>query len=211
MLTFWAASLPRDLLGGYCLILFLQRRAKSGTYPIGVFDCSARFGGTSLNDKLLQGPDLTNQLVGVLTRFRKEPMVFMGDIDAMFHQVRVPEGQRDFLRFLWWPDGDLTQGLEEYQMNVHLLRAVSSPSCSNFTLRKAADDAEKIVGTEAAVLQKNFYVDDCLRSEGKEDTAIERYVTFAMLAPRKGLIWPSSLATTRKFSKVSRKKCAPQK
>ena len=60
-------------------------------------------------------------------------------------------------------------------MNVHLFGAVSSPSCSNFALRKAADDAEKIVGTEAAdVLRKNFYVDDCLRSEGKEDTAIER-------------------------------------
>ena len=140
-----------------------------------VFDCSARFGGTSLNDKLLQGPDLTNRLVGVLTRFREEPIAFMGDIDAMFHQVRVPEGQRDFLRFLWWPDGDLTQDLEEYQTNVHLFGAVSSPSCSNFALRKAADDAEEIVGTETAdVLRKNFYVDDCLRSEGKEDTAIER-------------------------------------
>ena len=34
-----------------------------------VFDCSARYRGTSLNDKLLQGPDLTNSLVGVLTQF----------------------------------------------------------------------------------------------------------------------------------------------
>ena len=149
--------------------------AKKPNKIMVVFDCSARLGGTSFNDKLLQGPDLTNRLVGVLTRFREEPIAFMGDIDAMFHQVRVPEGQRDFLRFLCWPDGDLTQDLEEYQMNVHLFGAVSSPSCSNFALKKAADDAEKIVGTEAAdVLRKNFYVDDCLRSEGKEDTAIER-------------------------------------
>ena len=65
-----------------------------------VFDCSARFGGTSLNDQLLQGPDLTNGLVGVLSRFRQGPVAFMSDIDAMFHQVRVPEDQRDFLRFL---------------------------------------------------------------------------------------------------------------
>ena len=60
-------------------------------------------------------------------------------------------------------------------MKFHLFGAVSSPSCSNFALRKAADDAEEIVGTKAVdVLRKNFYVDDCLRSEGKEDTAIER-------------------------------------
>jgi len=52
--------------------------------------------------------------MGVLTRFRQGPVAFMSNIDAMFHQVRVPEGQQDFLRFLWWPDGDLTQNLEEY-------------------------------------------------------------------------------------------------
>ena len=140
-----------------------------------VFDCGARFGGTSLNDQLLQVPDLTNRLVGVLTRFRQGPIAFMGDINAMFHQVRVPEGQQDLLRFLWWPDGDLTQNLEEYQMNVHLFGAVSSPSCSNFALRRAADDAEKVIGSETAnVLRKNLYVDDCLRTEETEEAAIQR-------------------------------------
>ena len=59
-------------------------------------------------------------------------------------------------------------------MNVHLFGAVSSPSCSNFALRKAADDTE-IVGAETAdVLRKNFYVDDCLRSEETEESAIQR-------------------------------------
>jgi len=58
-----------------------------------VFDCSASFQGTSLNDHLLQGPDLTNSLVGVLSRFREHSVVFMGDIESMFYQVRVPEAQ----------------------------------------------------------------------------------------------------------------------
>ncbi|XP_042264714.1 uncharacterized protein LOC121895540 [Thunnus maccoyii] len=35
-----------------------------------VFDCGARFQGTSLNAQLLQGPDLTSSLIGVVTRFR---------------------------------------------------------------------------------------------------------------------------------------------
>ena len=50
-----------------------------------VFDCSARFRLTSLNDQLLQGPDLTNSLVGVLTRIRKSQAVFMADIESMFY------------------------------------------------------------------------------------------------------------------------------
>ena len=37
-----------------------------------VFDCSALCHGQSLNQQLLQGPDLTNNLTGVLCRFRKE-------------------------------------------------------------------------------------------------------------------------------------------
>jgi hypothetical protein len=49
-----------------------------------VFDCSARYRGTSLNDQLLQGPDLTNSLAGVLTRFREEPVAFMSDVESMF-------------------------------------------------------------------------------------------------------------------------------
>lgn len=45
-----------------------------------VFDCAARFKGTSLNERLLQSPNLTNTLVDVLIRFRQEEVVLMGDI-----------------------------------------------------------------------------------------------------------------------------------
>ena len=140
-----------------------------------VFDCSAKYHGSSLNDKLMQGPDLTNSLVGVLLRFRQAPVAFTADIESMFYQVRVPENQRDFLRFLWWPEGDLSRRVEEYQMNVHIFGAISSPSCSNFGLNQAANDSEGDIGAETCdVLRKNFYVDDCLRSEETEDEAIDR-------------------------------------
>ena len=46
-----------------------------------VFDCSAKYQGTSLNDNLLQGPDLTNGLIGVLARFRKETIAIMCNIE----------------------------------------------------------------------------------------------------------------------------------
>jgi len=62
--------------------------AKPGKVRI-VFDCSAKYRGSSLNDKLLQGPDLTNSLVGVLARFSQEAVAVMADIESMFHQVKV--------------------------------------------------------------------------------------------------------------------------
>lgn len=52
-----------------------------------VFDCSASFQGTSLTAELLQGPDLMNTLLGVILRFRQEPVALMVSIEGMFHQV----------------------------------------------------------------------------------------------------------------------------
>ncbi len=65
-----------------------------------MFDCVAGFQGTSLNAKLLQGPGLISSIIGVVTRFRKEPMILMADVESMFHQVKVPADDVDLLRFL---------------------------------------------------------------------------------------------------------------
>lgn len=71
---------------------------------------------------------MTNNLIGVLIRLRQYEVAYMTDVESMFHQVKVPENDRDLLRFLWWPNGDLYKEVEEYQMAVHLFGATSSPS-----------------------------------------------------------------------------------
>ncbi|KAJ8377835.1 hypothetical protein AAFF_G00251540 [Aldrovandia affinis] len=83
-----------------------------------VFDCGASFQGTSLNQQLLQGPDLTSSLVGVLMRFRQETVAVMADVEAMFHQIRVSHEDTDFFRFLWWPDGNYEQELLEHKISI---------------------------------------------------------------------------------------------
>ena len=92
-----------------------KNASKSGKVRI-VFDCSANHGGTFLNNKLLSVPDLTNQLAGVLIRFRTEEVAFMGDIEAMYYQVQVPKEQRSVLRFFWWEDSNLCGDLLDYEM-----------------------------------------------------------------------------------------------
>ena len=77
---------------------------------------------------------MTNSLVGVLTRFREHEVAFCGDIESMFYQVQVPRSQYSYLRFFWWPEGDLNQEPIKYNMKVHLFGAVSSPSIANFAL-----------------------------------------------------------------------------
>lgn len=62
----------------------------------------------------MQDPDLTNSLVGVLTRFRQDRVAFMADIQAMFRQVRVPDEHVIFsdssggLMEIWnWPSRNI--------------------------------------------------------------------------------------------------------
>ena len=66
-----------------------------------VFVCAARCNGVSLNSQVLQGPDLTSNLVGVLIRFREKPIAIMADIERMFHQVHVSPKDCDAPRYLW--------------------------------------------------------------------------------------------------------------
>lgn len=138
-----------------------------------VFDCSAKYMGQSLNDHLLQGPDMMNMLVGVLCRFRKEPVAFVCDIEQMFHQFKVNVEHRNYLRFLWWDDGNFSKDPTTYRMTVHLFGAVSSPGCANFGLRQAATDGELQFGSDVAnFIKRDFYVDDGLKSVATPEEAI---------------------------------------
>lgn len=89
----------------------------------------------------------------------------MADIEKMFYQVRVPIEDSRYLRFLWWPSGEMDKEPEEFQMLVHLFGGVSSPSCANYALQKTAEDnAEHFDKDTIQTVRRNFYVDDCLKS-----------------------------------------------
>ena len=152
-----------------------------------VFDCAAKCRRTSLNDQLLSGPDLTISIVGVLSRFREDPVTLAADVECMFHQVRVPPADRDAFRFLWWPDSNLNQDPADYRMELHLFGATSSPSCANFALRKTAEDNRgEFPGEIINAVKRNVYVDDCLKSVKSSECAIEFVVQLRHLLSKGG-------------------------
>jgi len=138
-----------------------------------VFDCSAKYQNDSLNRHLLSGPDLTNGLAGVLIRFRRYPVAIMCDIEKMFHQFFVCEPDRDYLRFLWWENGDLNSEPRDYRMRKHLFGAASSPACANYGLKHLAKCQEQQYPDAASFVQDDFYVDDGLSSVKTEHEAIQ--------------------------------------
>ncbi|XP_062422700.1 uncharacterized protein LOC119214058 [Pungitius pungitius] len=139
-----------------------------------VFDSSAQCDGISLNDVLLSGPDLNNSLIGVLLRFRREPVAVTADIRQMFYCFSVREDCRDFLRFLWFRENDLNQDVVEYRMRVHVFGNSPSPAVAIFALRRAAKHQEECYGSDARhFVERDFYVDDGLKSFSTEAEAIE--------------------------------------
>ena len=138
-----------------------------------VFDCSCKFKDFCLNENMMQGPDLTNNLVGILCRFRMNKVAFTCDIQQMFHQVKVKPDHRNLLRFLWFKDNDINGPIVQYRMTVHVFGARSSPSVVNFALKSAADKF-KTDETQVAAefIQNDFYVDDGIKSVNTVDEAI---------------------------------------
>ncbi|XP_062614169.1 uncharacterized protein LOC134275907 [Saccostrea cucullata] len=152
-----------------------------------VFDCSARYKDASVNEHLLTGPDLTNALTGVLCRFRQHPVAVMCDVEKMFHQFVVHEADRDFLRFLWWEDGNLDAEPKEYRMRLHLFGAASSPGCANYGLKFLARSQEEHLQAASFFVQNNFYVDDGLTSVETEEEAIKLIQDAQILCANGGL------------------------
>ena len=138
-----------------------------------VFDSAAETEGVSLNKLLLSGPDLTNSLLGVLLRFRQNPVAVTADIEQMFYSFFVNEEHRDFLRFLWFRNNDPQNEVVDYRMKVHLFGNTSSPAVATFGLKKTAKEEEHKFGQDAKeFVDENFYVDDGLISLPDSEQAV---------------------------------------
>ena len=73
-------------------------------------------------------------------------------------------------------------------MTVHLFGASSSPGCSNYGLKQAAQDGEAEFGTQAAnFVRSNFYVDDGLASTPSVKQAIDLVSDTKALCAKAGI------------------------
>ncbi|XP_055957967.1 uncharacterized protein LOC126823725 isoform X1 [Patella vulgata] len=141
-----------------------------------VFDAAATYRGTSLNSNLMTGPDLLNNLFGILIRFRLYKVAIVADVEGMFHQVRVPVRDTDALRFLWKEDILQPGPPDVYKMKVHIFGAVDSPSCANYAIKRTAKyNCNQFNSLVIETTLKDFYVDDLLKSVETPPEAVQLY------------------------------------
>ncbi|KAK7880766.1 hypothetical protein WMY93_032579 [Mugilogobius chulae] len=135
-----------------------------------VFNCSFTFNGQSLNDNLLPGPTLGASLLGVLLRFREHPVAISSDVKGMFHQVRLLEEDKPFLRFLW-RDVKVDQEPTIYEWQVLPFGTTCSPCCATFALQTHVQRHTEPEEDARLSVERCFYVDNCLQSLQSQEEA----------------------------------------
>lgn len=136
-----------------------------------VYDGSAKSSnGLSLNDNLMTGPNLQNDLFNILTRFRIHQVVISSDIEKMFLQIKVGENDQNFQQ-LYWRDSE-QQSLKTYRLNRVVFGLTNSPYVAMRCVRQLALESEHKYPDASFILQNEIFMDDILCGAENIDKAI---------------------------------------
>ena len=138
---------------------------KSNSTPVRiVFNSSQKCRGVSLNDCLIKGPDnYINSLIGILLRWRENPVTLVGDIKKMFHSIATDETTQHCHRFLW-------RGLQTEKLpDTYVITRVNmgdrpAPAICAEAIKRTAELASNDHPDVAKLLDRSIYVDDIVDS-----------------------------------------------
>ena len=156
---------PQEVTGKECYLphrAVIRENAESTKIRV-VYDASTRPSETSpsLNDCLLTGPLLHNQLWSVLVRNRLNPVALTDDLRKDFLQIVIREADRDALRFHWIRDLQSTE-MEVLRFTRVVFGLTSSPFLLNGVIAQHLESIEPRYPESVAEIRKNLYVDDLL-------------------------------------------------
>lgn len=155
--------------GTYCIPHHAVYRPADGDSKIRVvFDASAGARGLSLNESLLQGPKLQQDIVDVLTRFRVPKRVFTADICKMYRQILILPEYRT-LQHVFWRTSPLEK-LIEYELNTVTYGTNCAPFLALRVLKSIAlDDCADSDAVRDALLNQTYVDDVCAGADSTTD------------------------------------------
>ena len=135
------------------------RPEKKSTPVRIVFNSSSVYQGHRLNDYWKKGPDLLNNLFGVVLRFREKGVAISGDISKMYHRVLIPQQDQRVHRFVW-RNFDTSRKPDVYVKTVLTFGDKPAPAMAQIALQKTAQESQTSHPQAAKTLMENTYMDD---------------------------------------------------
>ncbi|XP_020296284.1 uncharacterized protein LOC109861165 [Pseudomyrmex gracilis] len=126
-----------------------------------VFDASCKTSsGVSLNDALMVGPVVQQDLMSILIRFRSFRYVFTADIVKMYRQVLLDPSQTRLQRILWRDDPN--DRVDAYELNTITYGTSSASYLATRCLLHLAEQHSSQFPVGANRVKRDFYMDDLL-------------------------------------------------
>ena len=132
-----------------------------------VMNSSISFMGHVLNDYWAKGPDVINNLIGVVLKFRGELYAFAGDIHKMYHSVKTTPLVQHTHRMLW-RNGDRSREPDHYALTTVTFGDKPGGSITTVAMHKTAEMSADSHPQECEVIKNDSYVDDILSSVSEE-------------------------------------------
>ena len=137
-----------------------------------VFNSSANYMGHTLNEYWAKGPNLLNNLLGILVRFRENEVAMIGDIKKMYHSVKIGTVEQHTHRFLW-RDMDTYRDPDTFIVQTVSFGDKPAGTIPTVALRKTADMREKDFPAAAKIVKNNSYMDGILDSVNTKEKAYQ--------------------------------------
>ncbi|XP_045500327.1 uncharacterized protein LOC123697818 isoform X1 [Colias croceus] len=148
------------------------RTDKDTTKTRVVFDASCKgLNNVSLNDDLMVGPTLQEDLRYLIMRWRLKPICFVADIEKMYRAVIVERGHQDNQRILW--RNNPSDEVRDYRLLRVTFGTASAPFLAIRTLHQVANDEGRNYDIESQIIKEDFFVDDLISGRDTVDEAVD--------------------------------------
>lgn len=135
------------------------REDRSTTKVRIVFDASAKTtNGFSLNDRMIVGPKIQNDLATLLIQFRKHAIALVADVEKMYRMIWLTASDSLYQRILWRESPEFP--IQQYIIQTVMFGNASAPFQAIRALQEVANRIEQYDKTSAKLIRQNFYVDD---------------------------------------------------
>ncbi|XP_063915471.1 uncharacterized protein LOC135131590 [Zophobas morio] len=135
--------------------------SSSTTKLRAVFDASfCTNNGKSLNDNLMCGPVIQDDLFAILTRFRIHRYVITADIAKMYRQILVDPADRDYQLILWRAHSN--EELNTYQLKTLTYDTKPASFIATRCLSELAAQNQDAYPAASTIIGRDFYMDDLL-------------------------------------------------